>query len=177
MIAGTKSQRTDAARGNVSCFASRPRSFWGRATWLKAWVDYNEPMPARRTTTSVPALADFFPDRVRRPLYRTVFDLAHKPGVGSWAPTRCHHLLSPRQLSLVATHDLGPSTGAEGNRGRAGDSNQFRPTAPMSLPLSHAAVPELRPQYDRLVTSWHQILRDWMRALLTLRLRRVFGRR
>lgn len=177
MIAGTNYESIHATPGSVSYFASRHYSIWGWATWRRAWAGYDELMPGWRTTTPVSALSDFYPDRATRLLYRTMFDLAREHGADSWAIAWCHHLLSRRQLGLVAAHNLVTNIGAEGTRGRARDRNQLRQAAPMPFPLRHPTAPEYRPQYDRLVTSRHRIVRDWLRALWTLRMRRLLGRR
>ena len=172
MIAGTNYRPLSAETSHASYFASRHFSIWGWATWRRTFAGYNELMPAWRTISHPQDLSPLVPLRTMRRLLITMFDLAREGGIDSWDIAWGHHLLNLRALSLVPAQNLVTNIGIEGTRGRSGDSNQLRPIAPLPFPLRHPKSFCPDPGYERLVTARHRIIRDWLRALWTLRLKR-----
>ncbi|MEZ5275161.1 MAG: hypothetical protein R3F07_02125 [Opitutaceae bacterium] len=170
MIAGTNYRLKDAP-ATGSYFFTRHHSIWGWATWRRALTGYDPTMKAWRDMVSVDELETYWEDRRSRLIHREMFDLYREGPVDTWDIPWVFHLVRNRMLSVVPRLNQVRNIGTSGTRGRGDDRNNNLPTYPLPFPLHHPESIKPDPAYDRFVSKRHRLVRDWMRARWTRRVR------
>jgi hypothetical protein len=173
MISGTNYRLNDPSDG-ASYFFARHHSIWGWATWRRAYSGFDATMAAWRDSVTADVLDTIWDDRRSRSIHRTMFDLYREGAVDTWDIPWVFHLISNRMLSAVPHLNQITNIGVFGTRGRGEDRNNNLPSKPLLFPLRHPGSIEPDPEYDRVVSRRHRLVRDWMRARWTHRIKSLF---
>lgn len=175
MISGTNYRLQDSLDAG-SYFFTRHHSIWGWATWRRAFSGYDVTMTTWRESVSAEALDACWDDHRSRLIHRTMFDLYREGAVDTWDIPWVFHLVRNRMLSVVPHLNQITNIGVAGTRGRGEDRNNNLPSQPLPFPLQHPDLIEPDTSYDRYVSGRHRLVRDWLRARWTHRVRNLFKR-